>query len=324
MLQNVVIEQGVADSFKSNMQGSFDFLVDCAKSIDDCKIVEELGFDGGYMSNFNSSINQLEGTINNILSTVTNCENDLFQEDQSGTERIETVFDNEDSAQKETPVVTTEKENKPDIKDKTYKAQADESQVASDTTSETHEDNTKTDMVTQASNNEQKDEHVTGKNTTRETHETTANTATTSNRNGTTGNTYSRNNSGSTSSYASNDESSYTPTPSNTDTSTPFKFNIDKEMALSIGDIFINDRYSLTEYTNYLLYKYNIKDENVAKMIYQSMIKYGNDYYSKYQKNPIKEVAEKEILSVLYNDMRNLISNSNENTFWNLLKDVKL
>ncbi len=103
----------------------------------------------------------------------------------------------------------------------------------------------------------------------------------------------------------------------------PYKFSEDSTIAYQMGDIFINDSISLTRFTNNLLEKYGINNEEVAKKIYDAMLIYGNEYYTKYQTNPVTSQNEEDILSALYEMLKDL-SNSPKESFWESLRDVKI
>lgn len=73
----------------------------------------------------------------------------------------------------------------------------------------------------------------------------------------------------------------------------------------SAGDIFANSEYSLTAYTNYLLYKYNINDEEIAKEIYMAVINYGKEYANNNNGlNPIEKQDENSIILAIYNILK--------------------
>ena len=264
MEDEIIIEEGVANEFKSNMQKTYDYLNDCDTSLSNCSILEELGFDGGNNAAYKSSIDETKGEITSLLSQVMRCEEDLISLDEHGSERLTTVFENEEPEvvkeepkQEEQPVVPQE-----------------ESQDSG------------------------------------------------SNDNG--NRTYSGGSGG------GNYGGGYvapvtTPTTTETTHEENYKFSIDRDTAYNAGDIFIDDYdHSLTKFTNDLLEKYGIKNEKVAKKVYESVINYGKKYYSEHQSNPITSVSEEEILNALYEELKDLVSDSTKETFWDLLKNVTL
>lgn len=263
MSENIIIEQGVANEFKSNMQKTYDFLNDCNNSIDNCKILTELGFDGGNNTAYTNSVNNTKSEITTLLSQVMRCEEDLINLDEDGSERIATIFENEE-----------------------VKPVEDTSQV----------DNTIPSSNEEQDNNERE-----------------------SNNN--------HNSGGGGGNYYPS-VSPVVNTPVDTDTQTDnaiYKFSTDRDTAYNQGDIFIDDYdNSLTKFTNDLLEKYNIKDENVAKKIYEQVINYGKEYYSKNNSNPIKEENADVIMNYLYEKLGYLVNNSTKDTFWDLLKDVRI
>ena len=72
------------------------------------------------------------------------------------------------------------------------------------------------------------------------------------------------------------------------------------------GDVFADSPYSITYYTNFLLYKYDIKDKEIAEKIYQALLDYGKNYYDNYNgANPILKQDEQLIILGIYNIMKN-------------------
>ena len=266
MNDDVIIEQGVANEFKSNMQKTYDYLTDCNSSVDNCKILADLGFDGGNNQAYASAINTTKGEITTLLSQVMNCEEDMINLDEKGSERLSTVFENEETPQQEETPPVVESPTTPN-----------------DESSSTGENNTG-------------------------------------------GNDSGGNRSGSSGSYSAPPVVTTTPeTPQEETETTFYKFSTDHDTAYNLGDIFIDDYdNSLTKFTNDLLEKYNIKDENVAKKIYEEVINYGKDYYSKNNSNPIKDGKLEDIMDDLYEKLGYLVNDSTKDTFWDLLKNVTL
>ena len=329
MANNVKMEDGVAVQFKGQMQGAFDFLVDCSNSIENCRIVEDLGFDNGSIAKFKSSIKTTEDSINGLLENVTGCENEIIQLDSSGTERVSEIFPIDEEIQGDVPentktsvidyVDTTDVESK-SSENSSYKSGSDRSFKFSSTSSSSSSSvgvtsslstssstNTSVDVASSSSTSSSTNTSVdvassSSTSSSTNTSVDVANSTDTS----TTSQSTSQENSGASENYSS------------------YNFNYSVEEALSNGDVFADDNYNLTSFTNYLLYRYGIKDKNVAKKIYQSVINYGNNYYKLNGSNPLKVVPQNEILSSIYKDIKDLVPNSNEETFWSMLKDIKL
>ena len=97
----------------------------------------------------------------------------------------------------------------------------------------------------------------------------------------------------------SNDENNST-NNSNNELCCIFSTNVND--MINAGDPFANEEYSLTLFTNYLLTKNNITDENIAKKIYKAMLDFGNAYAEKNNgANPLKTVSENDIITEIYN-----------------------
>ena len=328
MAENVKMEDGVATQFKGQMQGAFDFLEDCSNSIENCRIVEELGFDNGSMKTFESSIKTTEESINGLLASVTSCENEIMQLDSQGTERVSEIFpvdeeshgdaqgedssngESEDTKKSNKKNDTSTKSNDSDKQESSSSGSSDRSGSSSNSSDSSSSSNNSTTSSSDSS-------------------DSSSSTSTTSSSSTSTGDGSSSSSSTSISTDSSN-SSSGSPSSSNDSTtsqdnsSKSYQFIYTKEEAQNYGDIFANEKYSLTNFTNYILDKYGIKDKNVAQKIYNSVIYYGNYYYKLNGSNPLNNVPEKEILSSIYNYIKYLIPNSSEDTFWSMLKDIKL
>ena len=261
MNNDIIIEQGVANEFKSNMQKTYDFLTDCNSSLESCSILEELGFDGGNTKAYGSSISTTKSEITSLLSIVMNCEEDLINLDESGSERLGTVFENDDE------------EKSTETKDKEEDTKTPEKEDDSDETTSGQSDS----------------HHYSGPTYTPPA-------------------------------YTPPDVPQEDPQPEEV-----YHFSTDHDTAYNLGDIFIDDYdNSLTKFTNDLLEKYGIKDEALAKKIYEEVIKYGNDYYNTNNKNPLASETYETIMDALYEKLGYLVSDSTKDTFWDSLKDITL
>ena len=345
MANNVKMEDGVAVQFKGQMQGAFDFLVDCSNSIENCRIVEDLGFDNGSIAKFKSSIKTTEDSINGLLENVTGCENEIIQLDSSGTERVSEIFPIDEEIQGDVPentktsvidyVDTTDVESK-SSENSSYKSGSDRSFKFSSTSSSSSSSvGVTSSLSTSSSTNTSVD--VASSSSTSSSTNTSVDVASSSSTSSSTNTSVDVASSSSTSSstntsvdVANSTDTSTTSQSTSQENSgasenySSYNFNYSVEEALSNGDVFADDNYNLTSFTNYLLYRYGIKDKNVAKKIYQSVINYGNNYYKLNGSNPLKVVPQNEILSSIYKDIKDLVPNSNEETFWSMLKDIKL
>ena len=272
----VKMEEGVSSQFKGEMQSTYTFLVDCKDSVNDCQILEELGFDNGHIGTIKSFIDTIQSQITTILGQVSGAEQDFMTLDQSGTDRLETVYDlsqdeHGDKAEDPTGTGTNKSDGSGDKKDTTDTVtdKSDDSGDKKDTTDTvTDKSDSSGDKKTPYDGSYNNSSGGGGTYTTPDTSTSTQNTT-----------------------QEPNDASV---------TTDPYKFDFDRDTAFKAGDIFVDDKYSLTEYTNYLLYKYGITDEQEATNIYMSILRYGNSYYNKNRQNPLKSHSEGEILKIIY------------------------
>ena len=104
----------------------------------------------------------------------------------------------------------------------------------------------------------------------------------------------------------------------------PYQFSDDPDEAYRLGDIFVDEEMSLTKFTNMLLEKYEISDEGMAKKLYEAVLIYGNEYFYEYGQNPLNVVSEEDVLSSLYDILKDDFSEIPEDEFWDSLKNVKI
>jgi len=296
MENEIIIEQGVALEFKSNLQKTYDFLNDCNTSLSNCKILEDLGFDGGNRASYTEAINNTKSEITSLLSQVTNCEEDLLALDENASDRLKSLFDETGDSSQETVSIDPTSDNQID----------DNGEDGQNNSSDN--DGTDTDNNNDTGNNNNN------------SNDTDNNNDTGSNDNGNNNNGGNNNDNGNGNDNWYNDGQD----DSGDEVTTPYQFSLDHDEAYAMGDIFINEEKSLTMFTNYLLDKYGITDPDVAKTVYQAIIKYGNDYYKETGKNPLLELSEKEVMDKIYEQISYLVNDSNKDNFWDLLKNVSL
>ncbi len=296
----VKMEEGVSSQFKGEMQSTYTFLVDCKDSVNDCQILEELGFDNGHIGTIKSFIDTIQSEITTILGQVSGAEQDFMTLDQSGTDRLETVYDlsqdeHGDKAEDTTGTVTDKSDGSGDKKDTTDTV-TDKSDGSSDKKDTT---DTVTDKSDDSGDKKDTTDTVTDKSDSSGDKKTPYDGSynNSSGGGGGGGGTY-------TTPDTSTSTQNTTQEPNDASVTTdPYKFDFDRDTAFKAGDIFVDDKYSLTEYTNYLLYKYGITDEQEATNIYMSILRYGNSYYNKNRQNPLKSHSEGEILKIIYDDI---------------------
>ncbi len=96
-----------------------------------------------------------------------------------------------------------------------------------------------------------------------------------------------------------------------------YQFSTDYEEAYMLGDIFIADgEYSLTSFTNAILLKYNISDEETAKIIYNAVLEYGKKYYEENNNNPLKELSQDQVWENILPTLSNLMDTSIFNNYY--------
>ena len=332
MASNVKMEEGFSANFKNNMQNTFTFLEDCNDSLNDCQILEELGFDNGFIPAFKENISKIESSINTVLQNVFDSEQEILSLDRQGSERMETVFEDiygddgdnqQDTGESSQTTSTADGGSSSTSSGDGGSSSTSGGDGGSSSTSSGDGGSSSTSGGDGGSSSTSG-----GDGGSSSTSGDDGGSSSTSGGDGGSSSTSggdggsSNNNDGSIPSTNDNE------TNTNTDTiineNEPYMFRYDRDTAYKAGDIFIDDKYNLTSFTNYLLYKYDIKDEGVAKAIYQAVINYGNNYYDSNHKNPLTEVNESDILNELYKQLRSLIANSNEMTFWDNIKNVKI
>lgn len=102
----------------------------------------------------------------------------------------------------------------------------------------------------------------------------------------------------------------------------PYQFKESEEEAYRSGDIFAKEANSLTKFTNKILKKYDIRDKEVAQKVYEAVLVYGNEYYYEYGENPLNVKSEEEVLSGVYEILKEDFSDIPKENFWELLKDA--
>ena len=291
-MDHIIIETGVAEKFKSNMQKVYEFLSNCETLANSCTILSKLGFDDGTISTSKKNIATAKTDITSLLGEVSNCETDMIDVDDKEGNELSTVFEDEKEEELPSdgvvvPVVPL---------------------VGEEPGETTPEENNEVPIVPIPEDNVETPEEPVPENNNEPSKEPPTNNNNNSNRPPTTNNP---------SSPPSKPETHVSPPHK------PFKFSVDPTTAFKAGDIFANDSMSLTKFTNDLLEKYGIEDEEVAKKIYEAVLVYGNEYYTEYQNNPLTVLSNENILSSLYELLKD-ISDSPEKTFWETLKNVRL
>ena len=74
--------------------------------------------------------------------------------------------------------------------------------------------------------------------------------------------------------------------------------------------------FELSYFTNYILDKYGIKDENAANIIYMAVIEYGKEYKELYNTNPLTTLSESDIFKVIYQRVSDMTRDENNNDLW--------
>ncbi len=95
-----------------------------------------------------------------------------------------------------------------------------------------------------------------------------------------------------------------------------YQFSLDPQEAAQRGDIFSGDAYSLTYFTNYILDKYGIKDENAANIIYMAVLEYGKEYFGLYNSNPLTTLPEADIWKAIYQRVSDMTRDEENNDLW--------
>ena len=85
MDNEIVIEQGLCDSFKGILQKVYDYLNDCTTSVEGCSILEDLGFDNGSIPKIKRNIGNSQEDLTGLLSSVKGCEDTFLEKDNSGS-----------------------------------------------------------------------------------------------------------------------------------------------------------------------------------------------------------------------------------------------
>ena len=282
-MENIIMTEGIANQFKGHLQKSYDFLERCDDNIDKCKLLTELGIPNNNNDLKLTSYIQ-KGNINTLLDNVTISEAAIIDLDNKHSTKLDEIADTKDGdILQEKDIITPVTANAPIQNDSSIQTTDDEelildkgnnsSSTSSGNTTNTNSSSTSSDTTnTNSSSISVVDTPPTSSNDTNDNTiiDTTDNTINNTN---------------------------------NEITHLEFSTKIpDMESA---GDIFANSEYSLTAYTNYLLYKYNINDEEIAKEIYTAIINYGKEYANNNNGlNPIEKQDENSIILGIYNILK--------------------
>ena len=288
-MEKIVMNEGVASQFKGHLQSIYDYFNECYDAVNDCKMLDALGIENNN-AQLKIEIYNQKNDINKLLDSVSIYEEKLMDQDSSYAKVLDDVVEEDTdtsathsdtktaspkSPSDDTSVETIDQTIQTDDKDKeTSVKQNNDSTVSDDST---------IDTISQTS--EPKD------NTT-----STTSTSTTSSSN------HSSNTN--TNSYT-NQSNVYNESTTNNTNQNYYEFSTNISDMQKAGDIFANSTHSLTYYTNFLLYKYNINDKEIAEKIYQALLDYGKAYYESHNgENPILKLDEQLIITGIYNIMK--------------------
>ena len=314
-MEKIIMSEGVASQFKGYLQATYEYLNQCNTAIDDCKLLTALGVENN-IAEIKIAIHNQKKDISKISNSVTVYEENIIALDNQHAGDLEGLTDeksNADIKDSQDSIKSADDSLAVDElpKDDTVIETIDE-KIEVNTIDETNHknDNTIKDDGSTLSTIDQtvnpKDDTIAASNTpiiVQDDDSQSDNSNDDSDKTST--NTSSNNTNSENTQYYSNTTSSSNTNNENTVNATEqkyFEFSTDVNDMIDAGDAFANSKYSLTYYTNFLLYKYDITDEEIAEKIYLAMLEYGKTYSQNHNgENPLLRQNEELIISSIYN-----------------------
>lgn len=298
-MDKIIVTEGIANQVKGCLNMPYDYLDKCDTAIDNCKLLDELGIPNSGNA-LKVVIFKQKNSIGTLLGNVSIFEENILELDNEKSNEINTNIDTKDSDD----VVNA------DIVETVISAKDDTISSTQESTQDTSNKTTvKTTVLTLEDENEETENNNEFVDTSSQdniyiVNNNSGNSNNNTSNYGNNSNEFTNNYSGGNTSYDNNNNSSnnevYVDNGLNY-----YEFSTELQDMINNGDPFANSPYSLTSYTNFLLYKYNVKDESIAKKIYKAMIEYGKNYSLKNNGvNPTLNQDENLIIMGLYNILK--------------------
>lgn len=267
-MDKLIVSEGIAGEFNNQLQTVSEFLNKCMNTINECTLLNQLEIENNN-NEIKIEVYKQRNFIETLLNSVSIYEESIISQDNSNSQAIENMLDDApttDASKEPTgETVATTTEPKEEESIETIDGTVD-AQVNTDVEQETTTTTTDSSIKGLGNNN------------------------------GNNNSDY----------YYEEPQDNAPPVIDNNETIQDFyTFSTNLEDMINAGDLFANSEYNLTSYTNFLLYKYKIKDEEIAKKIYTALLNYGNNYSQTNNGfNPILQQDENSIIIGIYNILK--------------------